>query len=573
MKLAHGLFLLLFVPLFVSLSQASPRFVEHIVTGTLSGAVSLDVVDMDGDGDLDIVSCGQSSSNIGWFEQQPDRSFTSHLVPMGFNGAYSVAVADFNEDGLMDFATASFSDTRADVWLQQNDGTFSNQVLEISYPNAHTVEVADMNEDGHIDLLTMGGGTQPLRLYLNDGSANFTLNVVHEMNYRGQACRPVDFDGDGDLDILSNNFDGGRFHLFRNDGEENFALELIGIRDGAHWIIATDLNDDGELNPVTVAYSEGELAWWQESFGFYNRYTLDDDIAFGVYAEAADFDLDGDMDLVATSESGHMLAWYENDEMEFTRTVLSGSYTFAGEVFPVDFDQDGDIDIVSAAKGRNRVSWWELESINPPTAFDLTTPAGGAHLNTADGITVEWTESVDNDPGAELTYTISLGLVVAPEDTSWVVLDGIVITSQTINQAELWQDVEPGDYDGVVFVEALSQGDAVRCNQVAEVTVTVAASGVDESQSQPDRFALLEVYPNPFNASATVTVELPSAGELTVAVYNLAGQRVTGLVNGQVAAGTHEIAFDGSDLASGIYLVRATVPSQMNTMRKVVLVK
>ncbi len=88
-----------------------------------------------------------------------------------------------------------------------------------------------------------------------------------------------------------------------------------------------------------------------------------------------------------------------------------------------------------------------------------------------------------------------------------------------------------------------------------------------------DEYRLAGVWPNPFNASATVTVELPELSELTVAVYNVAGQRVAELVRGRVAAGTQQFTFDAAALSSGIYFVRATVPYKLNAMRKVVLVK
>ncbi|MCB2212819.1 T9SS type A sorting domain-containing protein [bacterium] len=101
----------------------------------------------------------------------------------------------------------------------------------------------------------------------------------------------------------------------------------------------------------------------------------------------------------------------------------------------------------------------------------------------------------------------------------------------------------------------------------AEAVVSVNDSNL------PGEFALGAAYPNPFNPTTTVSVSLPEASDLTVAVYNTIGQQVAELAQGRVAAGTHAYTFDASALSSGVYFVRATVPGQLNAMQKVVLMK
>ncbi len=91
--------------------------------------------------------------------------------------------------------------------------------------------------------------------------------------------------------------------------------------------------------------------------------------------------------------------------------------------------------------------------------------------------------------------------------------------------------------------------------------------------SLPNEFALENAYPNPFNPSTTLAVTLPEAAELTVNVYNVAGQLVTTLADGNYTAGRHTLTFDASNLASGLYFVRATVPGQLNQTQKVMLVR
>jgi len=76
------------------------------------------------------------------------------------------------------------------------------------------------------------------------------------------------------------------------------------------------------------------------------------------------------------------------------------------------------------------------------------------------------------------------------------------------------------------------------------------------SVDMPTDYALVGCYPNPFNATTTITYALPSAGNVNLDVYNLAGQRVATLVNGYNEAGQHSITWDAANYSSGIYFYK-----------------
>ncbi len=69
-------------------------------------------------------------------------------------------------------------------------------------------------------------------------------------------------------------------------------------------------------------------------------------------------------------------------------------------------------------------------------------------------------------------------------------------------------------------------------------------------------YALHQNYPNPFNPTTTITFDLVEAGNVTLTVYNLMGQEIATLVNNELAAGRHQVAFDAANLPSGLYLYR-----------------
>jgi hypothetical protein len=77
----------------------------------------------------------------------------------------------------------------------------------------------------------------------------------------------------------------------------------------------------------------------------------------------------------------------------------------------------------------------------------------------------------------------------------------------------------------------------------------------------PADYQLEQNYPNPFNPSTTIAFGIPQAGEVTIAIYNLKGQLICTLVSGAVAAGRHQVVWDGTDstgekVASGVYIYR-----------------
>lgn len=88
----------------------------------------------------------------------------------------------------------------------------------------------------------------------------------------------------------------------------------------------------------------------------------------------------------------------------------------------------------------------------------------------------------------------------------------------------------------------------------------------------PSQLALDQNYPNPFNPTTTIQYALPEAGNVRLDVFNVLGQRVATLINGEQTAGFHNLQFDGSRLSSGVYLYRLQSGNQVIT-RKMLLVK
>jgi hypothetical protein len=87
----------------------------------------------------------------------------------------------------------------------------------------------------------------------------------------------------------------------------------------------------------------------------------------------------------------------------------------------------------------------------------------------------------------------------------------------------------------------------------------------------PDKLTLQQNYPNPFNPSTIIRYGLPAKTALTLVVYNMLGQEVATLVNGEQEAGFHEVRFDGSGLASGVYFYRLRAGMSVRTEKFLLL--
>lgn len=88
--------------------------------------------------------------------------------------------------------------------------------------------------------------------------------------------------------------------------------------------------------------------------------------------------------------------------------------------------------------------------------------------------------------------------------------------------------------------------------------------------SRSEGFRLYQNFPNPFNPSTTIRYHLPSRSHVLLAIFNILGQRVGLLEDGEREAGYHEVKFDATGLASGVYFCRLKAGELVQT-RKLLL--
>lgn len=101
---------------------------------------------------------------------------------------------------------------------------------------------------------------------------------------------------------------------------------------------------------------------------------------------------------------------------------------------------------------------------------------------------------------------------------------------------------------------------------------STSAAVTDPVNALPVAFRLNQNYPNPFNPNTKISFALPEKGFVKLVVFDLLGREVQKLVNQELNAGIHEIAFNGSNLASGLYFYRIYFKAHQAT-RSMLLMK
>lgn len=136
-----------------------------------------------------------------------------------------------------------------------------------------------------------------------------------------------------------------------------------------------------------------------------------------------------------------------------------------------------------------------------------------------------------------------------------------------------WQVCDPDEQENTLFCGA---GGTVMSDAHSFATLVLGATVAIEEEKLdelPTEFALEQNYPNPFNPATTIEYSLNRAGNVSLDVFNLLGQRVAALVNEPRAAGTYRINWEADDLSSGMYIYQLRVDDQLVSSRTMMLVK
>ena len=365
--------------------------------------------------------------------QDPCVGFLERPVEaQGLSGAEAVFAADLDGDGDVDVVSASHNDNKI-TWYENDcrsvqsciDGqtlpSFKERTIATDAVDASSVFAADLDGDGDLDVLS-ASRDDTIAWYDNDGATppGFRRRVVSSEVSVPLAVFAADVDGDQDLDVLSASFGDNKIAWFENLHGEGEGQELSSVfvehvvtvtALGAASVFAADLDGDGDTDILSASRLDAKVAWYEQrpavggtdgmaAIAFDEHVlTTTADLANSVHA--GDLDGDGDLDVVAASSGNDSILWFENDcdtppscstRPGFTERLVSDTAITARAVFAADLDGDGDDDVVTASSGDDTVAWYEHQVGTPPTfARNVisadTVSADGVHVADVDGDT------------------------------------------------------------------------------------------------------------------------------------------------------------------------------------------
>ncbi len=121
------------------------------------------------------------------------------------------------------------------------------------------------------------------------------------------------------------------------------------------------------------------------------------------------------------------------------------------------------------------------------------------------------------------------------------------------------------------------EGDVSGLSQLIQIVLDPNYTSVRSNDFIPSEFSVGEIYPNPFNPTASLSIDLPITSDLTISIFNIVGQKVSTLNLGTHIAGSHSMNIDGSLWAAGLYFVRVEAigsnGSRFSAVEKALLVK
>ena len=341
-------------------------------TGSVNSAMSADV---DGDGDADVLS-----SAGGWYEnlgREPGSggSWSYHTIAMSPNAVDSVYAVDIDGDGDVDAVSADFG-TAMVMWYENLDGSggsWSTHTISTAATAAWSVFAIDIDGDGDSDVvlasyqIAPSTSTTTISWYENlDGSGgSWSFHQIYNAASGARSVHGIDVDGDGDIDVLSAAYFDGNIAWYDNldgSGASWSFHQIYNIGGGAYSVIGTDLDGDGDVDVLSASETSGVIALHEnlDGSGGSWSYLVIDSTANGAHSVfSVDVDDDGDLDVLAALAYENTIAWYENIDSSggsWAKHEISTTSSNPNSVIGVDIDGDSDIDVLSVAS--STIAWY-----------------------------------------------------------------------------------------------------------------------------------------------------------------------------------------------------------------------
>ncbi len=366
-------------------SAANLTFTEHIISTECNGALHACTIDIDLDGDIDIITTASEGDTISLWKNN-DYQFTEQIIDDSFDEVIHIHAVDLDLDGDIDIMGGSQRGHEL-AWWKNEDMTFTKQVLATNIYGAQSLYSGDIDKDGDLDLFSTSN--DDISWWENDGQQTFTKHTLitrTAASGRGfiRHLYAVDLDNDADIDFISGDnvwmasTGEDTIYYWLNDGNQVFTQKTVeGITYAQfHGFHVIDLDQDGDIDLCATSPNGNQIDWFENDGQLnFSQHTVTNTFAGANSVYPGDLDGDGDLDLIASAYFDDKISWFENDgSQDFTEHVLRENFDGAQYCMLSDINQDGQYDIVGLAWEEDEFAWWEQTTGKETSSSAATSP-------------------------------------------------------------------------------------------------------------------------------------------------------------------------------------------------------
>jgi len=420
------------------------------------GPRSVDLADVDADGDLDLVIA--SRQGLGIHVNLDGQGTLDEPYTVGLEETVG-CTGDLNGDGAPDIVGSRDIGSGIFIHFNNGQGAFTTTAVLSESLSADELHAADLDDDGDTDLFFALPGGQLALAYNNGYGAFSPITVLATVPQLG-LLKALDADADGDTDLICSSHTANQVYICSNIAGELQSPEQVSI---AGFGLVKDLDNDGLPDLLMANVASGIVGWQRNGANgqaFNTPVIMDPSFNAPEFLGVMDLDGDGDNDAVVTSAAAEEVAWFENTDGTGTfgprQTVafdLPATALAAG-----DIDNDGDEDLFVASATLNKViRYTNLASANGTIMGRVFNDLNGDGLfNGADHGLVNLRVEAD---GLGATYTNASGLY-------WF---NATPAAYTVGKPaeEGWAFTTPGTYDLTVPPQGASQNNDFGLHAVA----------------------------------------------------------------------------------------------------------
>ncbi len=236
-------------------------FNERITKSVGSGASSVQVGDLDGDGRLDIVTGNEGTNTVSILINSGNKTFQDQST-LTMGNAPIVSLADVNNDQILDLITSDADDETLSIRLGNGDGSFQARSTLSVGAGAYSIQTGDLNGDGRIDVVTADAFDGTLSILLGNADGTFQARTTVAASTNIQKISLIDLTGDGILDILGANGVDANVSLWTGTGSGGFrAAQNFESGNNVQAAVAADIDEDGVLDLITGDEGDATISY------------------------------------------------------------------------------------------------------------------------------------------------------------------------------------------------------------------------------------------------------------------------------------------------------------------------